>query len=123
MTKTLRALLLLFVTLTSLGSCTSGWTDEFKTDITRSCEAGMRMSFSEEESASICACYIDNLVKKYPAMDYTSAQNTAELDACSADAKSKLLEEKSRLFEDTSTLDPTKIDSLLKDSTDQVPAP
>lgn len=123
MTKTFRTFFLLSFVVTILSSCTSGWTEENKADITRSCISGAKMSYSEEEAQSICNCYIENIVKKYPAMDYTSEQNTAELDACSADARKKLLEEKARLFEDPSMLNSSEADSLLKDSLNLTPAP
>jgi hypothetical protein len=108
--------------LTSLSSCTSGWTEEIKADMTRTCNSGMTMSFSEEESNSICNCYIENLVKKYPAMEFTSAQNSAELDACSADARKRLKEEKSKLLDIQDASKSLDADSLIKDSLNITPA-
>ena len=121
MKSTLSFTIVLLV-ITSLSSCTSGWTEEIKADMTRTCNSGMTMSFSEEESNSICNCYIENLVKKYPTMEFTSAQNSEELEACSADARKRLQEEKSRLLdmEDASKL--LNPDSLIKDSLTITPA-
>lgn len=120
--KSTLAFAIVLLVITSLSSCTSGWTEEIKADMTRTCNSGMTMSFSEEESNSICNCYIENLVKKYPTMEFTSAQNSEELEACSADARKRLQEEKSRLLdmEDASKL--LNPDSLIKDSLTITPA-
>jgi hypothetical protein len=120
--KSTLAFAIVLLVITSLSSCTSGWTEEIKADMTRTCNSGMTMSFSEEESNSICNCYIENLVKKYPTMEFTSAQNSEELETCSADARKRLQEEKSRLLdmEDASKL--LNPDSLIKDSLTITPA-
>jgi hypothetical protein len=103
-------------------SCDSGWSEEIKTDLTRSCEDGARMAYGADEAKSICSCYIQNLVSKYPNMDYTSAQNSEVLEECSADAKKKKQDEKSRLLEGEIPVDSDKLDTLVKDTTQNTPA-
>jgi hypothetical protein len=69
-------------------SCGGGWTPETKESSHKICMIGMEISYPDD-AKSICDCYVNKLVEKYPKADFTPEQNTAIMDECSADAKKK----------------------------------
>ena len=64
------------------------------------------------DAKSICDCYIDKLVAKYPKADFTPEQNSAIMDECSADAKKKAEEEANRKLEESLNAMEAAADSL-----------
>lgn len=76
------------VTTLSFTSCGGGWTPESKKASTESCTSLMEIVYPDD-AKTICDCYVNKLVEKFPKADFTPEQNTAAMDECSADAKKK----------------------------------
>jgi formylglycine-generating enzyme required for sulfatase activity/serine/threonine protein kinase len=61
-----------------------GWIEENKISMRETCFSLMTLSYDEADATTICDCYIQSLVQKYPKADFNPEQNQAEMDACSA---------------------------------------
>lgn len=72
----------------SLASCGGGWNEESKASANKICKMGMEISYPDD-AATICDCYVNKLVTKFPKADQTPEQSSALMDECSADAKKK----------------------------------
>ncbi|MDZ4752720.1 MAG: hypothetical protein SGI87_13970 [Flavobacteriales bacterium] len=118
MKKTILLSLAVMIVSVSLISCGGGWTEENKTDMKSTCGTLMKMSFTDEDAATICDCYIEGLVKKYPKADFTPEQNSAEIDACSADATKKKEEEAQLKLEQSLQKMEAGLDSAIKATED-----
>lgn len=74
----------------ALSSCGGGgYTEESKAQLKDLCATGMKMTYTEADAASICDCYVNKLIEKYPTADFTPEQNVACMDECSATYKTQ----------------------------------
>jgi len=75
----------------SLSSCGGGgYTEESKASMKETCSGLMKISYTDADASTICDCYINKLVEKYPKAEFTPEQNTACMDECSAGYKTKM---------------------------------
>ncbi|MBS1643848.1 MAG: hypothetical protein JST36_02325 [Bacteroidetes bacterium] len=49
-----------------LCSCAGGWTEDDKNKLRDDCLAQARTQISEEQSKKYCACFVEQMVAKYP---------------------------------------------------------
>jgi len=98
-------------TVVSLSSCGGGWSEETKKSSKEFCTTMMEISYPDD-AATICECYIEKLVAKYPKADFTPEQNTAIMDECSEPAKKKAEEEANRKLQESIDAMNASIDSM-----------
>ncbi len=72
----------------SFTSCGGGWTPENKKSMNETCSSMMEMAYPED-AKTICDCYVNKLVEKFPKANQTPDESSKLMDECSADAKKK----------------------------------
>jgi len=104
----------------AFSSCSGSWNDESKKSMKDNCNSLEKLVYDEADAKALCDCYVDNLVKKYPNVDYTQEQVTEEMDACAKNYKTTA-EKKSEMemqdmnegmAGDTSTTDAEAMDMM-----------
>lgn len=70
-----------------LVACNPGWTDETKAASKKLCSTLQSLSYDSTEANTICECYVNKLVEKFPDATQTEADQTAAMDECTAGVK------------------------------------